>query len=181
MAHALANNSTAGSSLQDFDLSRNKSLRRLEFPTRYINGSPGTTLFLKHVLSTVTPSAALEVCLFHGEHCPPDTNPWRLDLPRLTKAERRRQISRYRRRFEVMREMHKVRAFELVLRASIWGRVGEEPMQVLKEAIAEEKAEGGFDEFPCKPSVVYDPREFLQGHHQEKPDCAFHRCFWWKQ
>ena len=37
---------------------------------------------------------------------------------------------------------------------------------MLEEAIAEERAKGGFDGFPCKPSVLYNPQQFYQGVHR---------------
>ena len=60
----------------------------------------------------------------------------------------------------MLHEVYEVRSFQLVLRASVWGRVGEEPVRMLEEVIAEEEARGGFDEFPCEPSVTYKPQEF---------------------
>jgi len=74
----------------------------------------------------------------------------------------------YHLRFKILREVHKLRGFQLELCASSWGYFGEEPVRMLEEAIAEEKAKGGFDEFPCKPSVRYNPQQFYQGLH-----CSF--------
>ena len=59
-----------------------------------------------------------------------------------------------------------MRGFQLVLRTSIWGHIGEEPVRMLEEAIAEENAKGGFDRLPCELSVVYNPREFREGSHR---------------
>ena len=154
MTQALVNNFAAGSSLQDFDLSRNKSLRKLELQASSIDGSPGITSFLKHLLSTITSSAFLTIYLFHGEYYFRGITFGRSDWPQLSNAERENEVSRYHRRFEVLREMHKVRTFQLKLGVTAWGRFGEGPVRLLEEAIAEERAEGGFDEFPCKPSVV---------------------------
>ena len=64
----------------------------------------------------------------------------------------------HRRRFEVFREMHKVRDFQLVLCADVWDFIGWFSMRVLKNAVAAEKARGGFDEFFSEPMVVYSPR-----------------------
>ena len=47
----------------------------------------------------------------------------------------------------------------MVLCADVWHRVGEYSVQVLMEAVAAEKANGGFDIFFPEPSVIYRPRE----------------------
>jgi len=163
MTQVLANNLAASSYLQDFDLSRNRSLHTLEFPASTIDGSSGTTSVLKHVLSTVSPSTCLKICLFHGDYHFHGEKSW---YSQLSNAERKREASEHHLRFEVLHEMHKVRGFRLELCASAWGYFGEEPVRMLEEAIAEERAKGGFDEFPCKSLVVYDPQQFHQGLHR---------------
>ena len=163
MAQVLVDNFAAGSSLRDFDLSRNKSLRTLQLPASTIDGSPGTTSFLKYVLSTITPSACLKIYLLHANLHFRGVGSWRSGWPQLSETEREQEASRHHRRFEILREVHKVRGFQLELRASVWGHFGEEPVRMLEEAIAEERAKGGFDEFPCKPSVVYNPQQFYRG------------------
>jgi len=166
MAQALANNFAARSSPQDFDLSRNKSLRTLQLPASSVDGSPGTTSFLKRMLSTITPSTCLKLRLIHGDSRFHRVRFWRSGWRQLSKAERENEAWCYRRRFEILREVHKVRDFQLELCASVWGHFEEEPVRMLEEAIAEERAKGGFDEFPCKPSVVYYPQQFYQGLHR---------------
>ena len=163
MEQAPANNFAAGSSPQDFDLSQNKSLRILQLPALSIDGSPGTTSFLKHVLSTVTSSACLKLRILHGDHHFRGKGSRRKGWPQLSEAEREKEASQHHLRFEVLREVHKVRGFRLELCAVVWGYFGEEPVRMLEEAIAKEKAKGGFDEFPCKPSVLYYPQQFRQG------------------
>jgi len=169
MASVLANDFTAKSFLRDFDLSRNKSPCTLQFPASTINGSPGTTSFLEHVLSTVTPVVHLKIRLFHGDLHFCGVGSWRSGWPRLSEAEREMKASQYHLQFEVLRKVHKVRSFQLELRVSVWGHFGEESVRMLEEAIAKEKAKGGFDEFPCKPSVVYTPQQFYQGLHRSFP------------
>ena len=163
MAHALANNFAVESSPQDFDLSRNKFLRRLKFPACSIDGSSRTTVFLKHLLSAITHSAVLRISLLQGECCLSGVKSWHSEWPKLSTAERGKEVSWYHQQFRVLREMHKVRASQLVLCASSWGRFEEEPVRILEDAIAEERAKGGFDGFPCEPSVMYHPQEFRQG------------------
>jgi hypothetical protein len=51
-----------------------------------------------------------------------------------------------------------VRGFQLKLYASIWGSAGEEPVRILEEAIAKERAENGFSDFLYDPLVQYNPQ-----------------------
>ena len=149
---ALANDFTAESSLRDFDLSRIKSLRALQVPWFSIdrasrNGSPNASRFLKHVLSTITSSAFSMIVVLYGD----------CDFRRVG-SEKAEEVSRHRRIFEVFREAQKVRGFQLKLCASVWGSAGEKSVGILEEAIAEERAENGFDDFPCDPFVGYNPQ-----------------------
>ena len=54
------------------------------------------------------------------------------------------EVARIRKQFKVFREARKVHVFELELCVCTWGSVGEEPVRILEEAVAEEKAENGF-------------------------------------
>ncbi|KAF9642564.1 hypothetical protein BDM02DRAFT_3193019 [Thelephora ganbajun] len=64
----------AGTSLRDFDLSRNKSLRTLEITARHLDcaleaGSPGTTpSLLTYALSTITSPVFSEVIVYHWDY-----------------------------------------------------------------------------------------------------------------
>jgi len=167
----LANNFAAISSLQDFDLSRSKSLRALNFLASSINyttsdSSPDATCFLKHVLSTITSSVFFKITVeydegdFRGiEYYDPDRPPFR----ELSQAERAEEASWHHRLFELLREVHKVRSFQLVLCVSVCGCVGEYPVQMLEVAVAEEKAKNGFDSFSSDPLVRYNPQEGCHG------------------
>ena len=85
-------------------------------------------------------------------------HPGRPPLREISGAERAQEVSRHRRLFEAFRGVHKVRDFQLQLCADVWDPVGGYSMGILKEAIAEEKANGGFDGFPSEPFVTYFPR-----------------------
>ena len=161
----LANNFIVESSLQDFDLSRNKSLRKLEFPAssvdRALNGgsSDAASSFLKHVLSTITSSVFFDIIILFWDR---DFRGVKSSWPRLheiSQAEEAEQASQHHRRFELLREVHKVRNFRLVLSASVSGDVGGYLVRVLEEAVAEEKAKGGFDSFFSEPLVLYNPQD----------------------
>ena len=84
-------------------------------------------------------------------------NPDRPPLCEVSQDGRRAEALRHHRRFEVFREVCKVRDFRLVLNATVWDPVGEYSVRMLKEAVAEEKAKGGFDDFLSEPSVTYRP------------------------
>ena len=79
-------------------------------------------------------------------------------LREASQAERAAEASRHRGRFGALREARKVRNFQVELCASVWDPVGEYSVRMLKEAVAEEKAKGGFDGCLSEPSVTYDPQ-----------------------
>lgn len=51
--------------------------------------------------------------------------------------------------------MHNIRDFQLVQCANVSGPAEEDPVRVLEEAVAEEKAEYGFGDSSSEPSVMY--------------------------
>ena len=180
----LADNFIARSSIRDFDLSRNKSLRTLQVAARPIdgalcNGSPDSaTSLLTYALSTITSPVFSEVVVFYrdydfGFYGSKYTSlgwPWRC---RILGDERAEDASRHGARFEVLRKMHRMRDFRLVLCADVWDRVREDSVRMLKEAVAAEKAKGGVDNIFPEPMVVYSPRrsrpELLEEYHASFP------------
>ena len=154
-------------SSENINLSRNKSLRALEVEaSSIVEVKPD---FLAHVASTITSPAFSEVTVIHREcdfHAVIHTGlfPYRLFRP-MANTEREHEASLYCRRFEVLREMRKVRDFRLVLCADVWDAVGYHAVQTLKRAVAAEEAKRGFDCLFPKPTVTYSPRrpgpEFL--------------------
>ena len=171
-AQAVGDTFTGGFSLQDFDLSRNKSLRTLQVWAGTIgtlsDDSQGTALSrLKYALSTITSPAFFKVMVIFTERDFCGVEPWpNPDQPffrETSQAERTEEAALHHRRFEVLREVHKVRNFQLTLCAYVWDPVGEYSVRMLKEAIAEEKAQWGFDDFLSEPLVVYDPRRSRLG------------------
>jgi hypothetical protein len=118
-------------------------------------------MFLKHVLSTITSPVFSRIivlygsCHFRGIESYPSTQ---ASFRGLSQDERAEEVARHRRPFEVFREVYKVRDFQLILCACIWGSVGEEPVRILEEAVAEERAKGGFNRFLYEPLVDYCPR-----------------------
>lgn len=166
----LANDFAAGSSLWDLDLSRNKSLRTLKLRALSVNldDPPDTTSsFLKHILSTITSSAFSEIIAIYEDHHFRGVESWKSSkwphLREMSRAERKKEALFYRSHFKLFREAQKVRSFGLVLCASTSGYVGEYPVQVLEEAVAEEGAKRGFGDFLFEPSVMYDPQRTCLG------------------
>jgi len=72
----------------------------------------------------------------------------------ISQAERMEEASRHHKRFELLREAHKVRDFQLVLCANVWGPIGKYSVRMLRQAVADEKAKKGFDGFSSDPSVT---------------------------
>ena len=173
---ALTNDFAAGSSLRNFGLSRNKSLRALEVTAQSVNNelkdrpsNPASSL-LNHILSTITSPTFLEVMVLYRDYCDfPGIQivcaceTARPLLRRTSQAERAEEALRYHRQFEVFREAQKVRDFQLVLCADAWDNVGEYPVRVLKRAVAAEKAKGMFDNFSSEPMVIHSPRAAITG------------------
>jgi len=163
----LANDLSATISLLDFDLSRMKCLRTIQVMAWSIDralsdGTLDASSLLNHALSTIRAPSFFEVEVlyrwddFRGVESwqNPDQPPLHEVLP-VQKAE---EASRHRGQFEVLRRVRNVRDFRLVLIASVWHPVGEYSVQMLKEAIAEERAYRGFGEFFPEPLVAYYPR-----------------------
>ena len=161
----LANDLAAWYSLREFDFSRNKSFRKLQVPATSIdwassNGSPGAFAFLKHVFSTITPTTSLKIIVLYGDCNFPSVEYWHSQPPfrELLRAERAEEVSRQRWRFKVLREVRKVRDFQLELCASVSGAVGEGAVRILEEAIAEEEAKEAFCGLFSDPPVTYNPQ-----------------------
>ena len=73
----------------------------------------------------------------------------------------------HHRRFEVLREAHKVRDFQLVLCARVWGPVVDYSVRMLKEAVAEEKARNRFGDFLPEPLIIAEPCRRRTIDHEE--------------
>ena len=183
----LADNFTVKSSLRDFDLSRSKSLRTLQVAARSIDGrfmygpSDAPAILLKFALSTIRSPVFSEVTIFYRDYdfrgVQPNHNV--LDGPpicRMSPDEMVEDALWHRRRFEVFREMRKVRDFQLVLCADVWDRIGWFSVRVLEDAVAAEKARGGFDRFFSEPMVVFSPR--ASSPEMAEGVWAAHPCYW---
>ena len=153
----LANDFAAISSLRDFDLSRNKSLRTLEIRAWYPTG----THLPKYALSTITSPAFSEVIVVYRESDFPGVEPLQPNSPifrQLLPAERAEETLWHERQFKVFRTMRKIRGFQLVLCADVWDGVKEYTIRRLRQAVAAEKAKRGFDNTFPEPLVGYSRR-----------------------
>jgi hypothetical protein len=157
---------TVKSSLQDFDLSRNTSLRSLQIPTTKLdaalqNGN-GSQLLI-YALSTVQPSVYFQVMViyetstFRGVDSRKKTK-WPHLWGRSLSMKEAVEALEHRRRFGTLREVHEVRDFELVLCVNVWAPVEEYTTRRLKEAVAVAEAEKVFDQHFPAPQVTCNPR-----------------------
>ena len=155
-----ADDSAVNSSLLEFDLSRNKSLRTLQVTASSFGYGPA--LLLDHVLSTITSPEFFQVmvlyrmCDFHGLRNL--RRPGQVPLPQVSQTDNQFDAQSHQRRFSVLRKAHQVRDFRLALCADIWDPVGEYSVQMLKIAVSEEKARNGFDNFFPEPLVTHYPQ-----------------------
>ena len=134
---------------RDLDLSRNKSLRKLETTARSLISSlwdraPGTVQgTFRAVISTIDSPAFSDFVVVYEE----------VDFYHV--AYSRKPIAGldeetwYHKQFEVFREMYKARGFRLVLQARC---VGNSSARELERAVAAAKAKGGL---PPKVSMNY--------------------------
>ena len=141
-----ANNLAGSSSLRDFDLSRNKSLRTLEVRARYLSEMGP----LAYALSTIASPVFSEVTIIYRDVVLSGF---------LSPAEAAEELLSHHRRFEVFRAMRHVRDFQLVLCACVWDDVGEYSVRKLKQVLAEERAKMGCDHISPEPLVVRGPWE----------------------
>ena len=164
-----ANDTVAKFPLEHFDLSQNKSLQTLEVSVDSIDGdfkrygSTGfyfASSFHKQVLSTIRSPAFSFVQVAYRVHnfrAITATPPY---LHHLSQDEEMKEAELHRQRFGLLRAVHKVRDFRLVLYADACGPAGEHVVRILKKAVAAEKARGGFDVFFPEPVVTAIPRSF---------------------
>ncbi|KAF9644966.1 hypothetical protein BDM02DRAFT_3190142 [Thelephora ganbajun] len=161
----------AGTSLRDFDLSRNESLRTLEITAHHLDcaleaDSPNTTpCLLTYALSTITSPAFSEVIVYHWDYDFRGTG-YLWQPPTF-------QPSPHHQRLKALRRMHKIREFKLVLCADVWDGVGKSSVEMLKQAVAAEKERGVFDDIFQEPSVIYSPRGFRNWIQVHSPGCTY--------
>ncbi|KAF9647303.1 hypothetical protein BDM02DRAFT_3188131, partial [Thelephora ganbajun] len=177
-----------GKSLWDFDISKNKSLQILEVTAHHLDralsaSSPDATpSLLTYALSTITSPVFSEVIIYYRDYvfCGVET-PW-LGLPAFcwpSLAKLAEEASRHHLRFNALRRMHEIQDFQLVLCTDVWDGIGKYSAEMLKQAIAAEKARGVFDNVFDnvfqEPSVIYSP----QGSHDWTQECMDSSVYPW--
>lgn len=128
----LADNLSVSSSPEYVSLSQNRSFRVLEVGASSIVGGES---FLAYMVSTITSSAFSEVVVFYRDYdfcCINLMGTYKKPFWSTTEAVKVEEASRRHKQFEVLREMHRVRGFRLVLCVDVWDRVGEYAMTALK-------------------------------------------------
>ena len=150
---------------EDFNLSRNKSIRTLETTSdSTIPEYTDISDFFKTVLSSITSPALLDVVIVYRElefgevvHHLSCT-----DLgPRHFPHHFRMSVSmaqHCRQQFEVFKEMQKVRDFRLVLCADVFDRMVESAIEMLEDLVKEEKEKGGLDSLLHQPLIISERR-----------------------
>ena len=147
----VADDFTAKSSRQDFDLSRNRSIQTLEVPASsfgYVE--PG---FLAYVVSTIAFPTFPEVIIVYRDY-----DFGYMDSYGISSKRAQEEASRRRRHFEVLHEVYEVRDFQLVLCADVWDSLMKHAVRVLNQTVAAEEVQRGFDDLFSKLSVTCRPR-----------------------
>lgn len=126
------------------------------------------TGFLKHVLSTITSPAFSDLVVVYRDYdfygvslLVEGRSQLESRDPKVQRESERLDALQRRMEFEVIREVHRVRCFQLVLRADVWGsvRVMDHAFQELRKLVAAERADRGFDNFSFEPLVICNPQE----------------------
>jgi len=127
---------------------------------------------LTYVLSTITSPVSPKVVIIYRDY-----NFWDL-RPALHRREwdvrpgrswdgKRKGVSWPGVEFVKFRQIHKIRKFRLELCADVWGGVGEYAVQALRQAVAVEEAQRGFDDIFPEPLVFCSPRTFRREYRLE--------------
>jgi len=154
----IADDFSASLSRGDIDLSQHKSLRAIEVMASYLGGRPN---FLVYVLSTITSPTFSEVVIFYREYDFHGVGAFpHRPVPHLMLKDKVKEALWYLTRFELFRELHRVRGFRLVLCLDVWDRVMECTVRALKRAVAAEKAKGGFCSPFFEPLLIHNPRRY---------------------
>ena len=146
----------------NFDLSPSKSLRTLQIQA--LSPSPGSldvfSNFLNHALSAITSPGLFQVVViyslsdFHHEELWPGYQHW----PPVREMSRTQEVSWHRMLLGAIRGVHRIQGLRLELRAEVLYIDGEYSVGILKDAVAEEKATGGFDGVLSEPLVTFHPQ-----------------------
>ena len=146
-----ADNPSAKSCHEDFDLSRNKLLRTLELPRVGLYSFHPLAPGFKQALSTIRSPVFVDVVVVY-EDC--DISP---------PVGKDYSVVRNGQMFEMLYEMRRVRDFELVLRADVRGCMRERAVQELEWVVSTERERGGLGDFSSRLTVTFGLRQ--SRHH----------------
>ena len=153
--------------LQQFDLSRNTSLRTLETTAESINAASDTASnFLKTVLSTVPPTVPLDVVIVYREvdlggirgcwlQCTSDPVCFR----HRSSEGREADVQRHKQQFKVFREVHDARDFRLVLCADVYDCMVDFAIQTLEHNVYSTEVNGGLEYLLYAPLIISERRK----------------------
>ena len=176
---SIADNQTL---LQHFNLSQNKSLQTLETTAESIDVADDTASdFFKTVLSSVTPSAPLDVVVVYRDidlsdmpHCSQcDSRPVRL---RHFGRKPRDRPARFQHQFKVFREMHSARDFRLVFCADVFDCMVMDGLKTLERIVKAEEAMGGLGYLLQEPLVIFERRTLRTRYIDQNAGCSRSRA-----
>jgi len=168
------------------NLSCCKVLRTLEIRTRYLDRALRTCTplaaasFLTHALLTIKSPFFFEVIVIYRDFdfggvglswSGSAIRSWfRSSIRLMPGDEATMEASQHTLRFATLQNMHKARSFQLVLCVDVWEGVGDYAVRSLEEAVAAERAKGGFSWVSPEPLVIYKPRRSRQSHVERRAD-----------
>jgi hypothetical protein len=160
--------------LPDFNLSGNESLRTLEITGESIRAADDTAPnFLKTVLSSVPPSAPLDVVIIYRgcELCGrggPDSEPFCSNHSSQEIWDK--NVLSYQRQLMVFREMYNTRDFRLVLCADVPDFMVEHALEILGRIVDVGMAMGGLSRLH-EPLVISERRTLLTRYIDRNAGC----------
>ena len=162
--------------LQDFNLSRNKSLRTLETTGKSVDDAKGTASdFLMTVLSSVTSPVPVDVVIIYQDihlEIPFIYPPYNPIMPIYCYSLQTFLL--YQQRLEVSHKVYSTRGFRLVLCADVCDRVVERAIQGLEDFVKVGKMEGGSSHFPYKPLIISERRLLCTRKYDNLPGVSGH-------
>lgn len=150
--------------LEDFNLSQLKFIQTLEITEHSITSLEfiSASGFLKAVLSSITLPGSLNVVVIHRDIVPV-FDP--LDCKQAPLCLRHSQVDdivmnerRFRKQLRVIREMHSVRGFRLVLCLDSVDCLMDKSRRLMEKIVTDAGEKGAFDFLSCKPLLVCERR-----------------------
>ena len=176
-----ADNPSAKSCHEDFDLSQNRSLRTLEHPRIALYSFHPLASGFKQALSTIRSPVFADIIIIYedddisGAHISSTIAFIHAPIGRDYSMERNGQM------FEMLREMRRIRDFGLVLCADVWGYIRERAMRELEWVVSTERERGGLGDLSSRLTVTLGLRQSRHhlcelGHPIEESGSIPHLC-----